>query len=136
MDLRVSYHPDNCADVIGEFYAPALSCGVRYDRATFLFSGKALAQAAAGLAGFLRNGGKMRLICDRETDREIIKAVIEGREDAAQALGDPAAALSDIDAADLPARDHLKLVAWLVKQGRLEVRMSGFEQYGHWSGQA
>ena len=124
MDLRVSYHPDNCADVIGEFYAPALSCGVRYDRATYMFSGRALAQAAAGLAGFLRNGGKMRLICDRETSPDIIKAVIEGREDAAEALGDPAAALSDIDAADLPARDHLKLVAWLVKQGRLEVRIA------------
>ena len=124
MALRHSYHPDNCADVIAEFYAPALSCGARYDRATYMFSGKALAEAAAGLAAFLRNGGKMRLICDRETDPEIIREMIEGRKTAAQALGDPSAALDDIDAADLPAQDHLKLVAWLVKQGRLEVRIA------------
>ena len=124
MNLRVSYHPDNCADLIGEFYAPALSCGMRYDRTTYKFSGAGLAAAAAGLAGFLRNGGKMRLICDRETDPKIMRAVIEGRKDAAQALGHPAAALDDIDAADLPAQDHLKLVAWLAKQGRLEVKIA------------
>ena len=124
MDLRVSYHPDNCADVIAEFYAPALSRGVRYDRTTYKFSGAGLAAAAGGLAGFLRNGGKMRLICDRETDRETMRALIEGGKDAAQALGDPAAALNDISPDDLPARDHLKLVAWLVKQGRLEVRIA------------
>ena len=124
MNLRVSYHPDNCADVIAEFYAPALSRGIRYDRATFMFSGKALAAAAAGLAGFLRNGGKMRLICDRETNPSIMRALIEGRIDATEALGDPAAALNDIDADDLPSQDHLKLVAWLVKQGRLEVKIA------------
>lgn len=124
MNLRVSYHPDNCADVIAEFYAPALSRGIRYDRATFMFSGKALAAAAAGLAGFLRNGGRMRLICDRETDRETMRAVIEGSQDAAQALGDPAAELADIAPDDIRALDHLKLLAWLVKQGRLEVRIA------------
>ena len=124
MALRHSYHPDNCADVIGEFYAPALSLGVRYDRATYMFSGKALAAAAVGLAGFLRNGGKMRLICDRETKPDIMRALIEGKMDAAQALGAPAAALADIAPDDIPAQDHLKLVAWLVKQGRLEVKIA------------
>ena len=124
MNLRVSYHPDNCADVIAEFYAPALSRGIRYDRTTYMFSGAGLAAAAAGLAGFLRNGGKMRLICDRQTDRETMRAVIEGSQDAAQALGDPAAELADIAPDDIRALDHLKLLAWLVKQGRLEVRIA------------
>src|SRR3989304_9828640 len=44
------------------FYVPVLKQSVAYDRATGYFSVESLVHAASGVAGLIRNGGKMRLI--------------------------------------------------------------------------
>ena len=49
-------------NVISEFYVPVLENSIRYDRVAGYFSSKVFASAARGIAGLVRNDGKMRLV--------------------------------------------------------------------------
>ena len=49
-------------DVVENFYSPVLSHSKNYDRVAGYFSSRVFASAARGIAGLVRNGGKMRLI--------------------------------------------------------------------------
>ena len=55
------YSPES-GDLVADFYVPALECAVRYDRSTGYFSAYALALAARGIEGLVRNRGRMRLV--------------------------------------------------------------------------
>ena len=70
LSFQISYNPDNCPDIIGRLYEPALAESVRYDRTTFGFSPTGLMDAATGVAGLIRNGGRIQLICDQTLDGE------------------------------------------------------------------
>jgi len=48
--------------VINDFYIPVLQQAVSYKRLTGYFSSQALALAARGIAGLIKNGGQMQLI--------------------------------------------------------------------------
>lgn len=126
LPLSTSYTPDSCPDLIAGFYAPALAAGVRYDRATYTFSANGLAAAAAGIAGLLRNDGRIRLICDKELDAALVQAIIRGRLAARDVLLSltPPEDLTRVDAADLQAKANLELLTWLVKNDRLEVKIA------------
>lgn len=49
-------------DLLEEFYVPCLAASVRYDRSVGYFDTKAFARAAEGLAAFIANGGRVRLV--------------------------------------------------------------------------
>ena len=49
VSFQSSYNPDNCSDIIGRLYEPALAESVRYDRTTYGFSPAGLINAAAGI---------------------------------------------------------------------------------------
>ena len=50
------------ADVVADFYVPVLAEASSYDRLAGFFSSAALAVAARGVAGLIRNEGKIRLV--------------------------------------------------------------------------
>lgn len=56
--------------LITDFYLPALSAAVTYDRAVGYFSAQALVEASEGLSALVANGGKMRLIVGAELEEE------------------------------------------------------------------
>ena len=64
---------------IGRLYEPALAESVRYDRTTYGFSSAGLLNAAAGVAGLVRNGGRIQLICDQTLEADVVQAVIDGK---------------------------------------------------------
>ena len=126
LSLADRYTPDTCPDLIGGFYAPALAAAVRYDRATYTFSANGLAAAAGGIAGLLRNGGRIRLICDKELDAALVQAIIQGRLQARELLLalTPPEDLTRVDTAAVQGKDNLELLTWLVKNDRLEVKIA------------
>ena len=68
----------------------------------------------------------MRLICHHQLPRDVVKAVVEGQRAAEDAVLE---SVSDrpflrLDPNDLVARDQLKLLTWLVKEGRLDIRVA------------
>ncbi|MEV4483629.1 DEAD/DEAH box helicase [Micromonospora coxensis] len=119
LDLPPGY--DSGDNVLVSFYVPALQRAVDYARSVGYFRSSSLSVAARGLARFLNGGGRMRLLCGvelREEDAAALqgKATLDGP--LAQRLAEGLVTTSDID------RRRIEVLAWLVKQGRLEVRVA------------
>ena len=126
LNLQQVYSRDNCPDLVEEFFVPTLSRAVRYDRATYTFSPETLIVAAAGLAGLINNGGNMRLICHHQLPKDVVQAIIDGHRAAEDAILESLADLhfTEVDPHDLAGLHHLKLLTWLVKDGRLEIKVA------------
>ena len=124
-DLTIlpEYTVNAASDIIAAFYTPTLATSVQYDRTTFLFSMKGLAQAAAGIAGLIRNDGRMRVICDIQTKEEVIRAAIEGSADPL-IKSRPPDYLNDLPPDDPAFHDYAALIAYLVANKRLEIRLA------------
>ena len=58
---RLKYTPDG-GNLVRELYVPLLEAAVRYDRLTGYFGAAALALAARGIEGLVRNDGRMRMV--------------------------------------------------------------------------
>lgn len=123
LSIQPEYTVNRTRDIIAEFYAPALSRAIQYDRTTFTFNLGALAQAAAGVAALVQNGGRMRLICDMLAPQDIIQAALDG--DASPLLAAyPPETLDDLSANSPLFADHAALAAYLVSRGRLQIRLA------------
>lgn len=126
LNLRPTYNSSDCPDLVAGLYEPLLTPAVRYDRTTYTFTAKGLIAAAAGAASFIRNGGRIRLICDHTVDPEVRQAVHAGQLDAAAALQQaaPRENLLLTETADIADRHHLELAYWLVANGIMEVKVA------------
>ena len=126
LNLHRVYTRDNCPDLVEELFVPTLSRSVRYDRATYTFSPEALIVAAAGLAGLINNGGRMRLICHHQLPKDVVQAIVDGQRAAEDAVLESLSSrdLFEVDPRDLASLHHLKLLTWMVKEGRLEIKVA------------
>lgn len=117
--LRPAY--DTGDDALHEFYVPALSCAVAYDRSVGYFRSSSLSVAAKGVSRFVRGGGRMRLLVGAEIapeDRDALRGVAEIPAGLAERLA------SELVPDDEIARRRLEVLAWLVKEGRLTVKVA------------
>lgn len=108
-------------DRLNRFYVPLLKEAVAYDRVTGYFRSSTLRYAAAGLSRFIARGGTMRLIAGVEFDEADINAIFEG-----QPLADVLARrlMADpLQGADIVAEHRLETLAWLVREGRLQIKI-------------
>jgi hypothetical protein len=118
---RIKYTPEE-GDLVTGFYVPALECAVRYDRSTGYFSAYALALAARGIEGLVRNRGRMRLVVGCTLSTEHVVAIQKGADlrDTVEAalLAEP------LRTEDSAAIDALGLLAWMVAKGHLDVKVA------------
>ncbi len=63
-------------NLVAEFYEPALSRAVRYDRSSGYFSSALMSLIPLGFADFVSRGGKLRLICSPQLTQTDYEAVI------------------------------------------------------------
>ena len=126
LNLRPVYNHSNCPNLLADFYEPLLERAVRYDRTTYTFTAQGLIAAAAGAASLVRNGGRIRLICDHSVAPEVQQAIYQGQlagEDALQQT----ARREDLlltETADIADRSHLQLAYWLVANGIMTVKVA------------
>ena len=117
---KISYGPHD--DRLREFFIPALSASIRYDRAAGYFSSTMLAVAAAGVTRLILNGGKMRLLCGAELSEDDVEAIRRGH-----AMLEERVAQRMKLRLVLPESDYvehrLKALAWLVGTGQLEIKV-------------
>src|ERR1051325_4697368 len=109
-------------DLIALFYNPALTCAVQYDRLTGYFSADSLALAARGIDALIANDGRMRLIVGLTLDPPEQAALAEGYD-----LRDQIAAKLcsvDLTPPDARAQNGLELLAWMIAQGHLDVKVA------------
>src|SRR5438067_1733932 len=64
LDLRLGY--DTAEEALRDFYVPALSRSVRYDRSVGYFRASAFVVAARGLSRFIAGGGTARFLVGAE----------------------------------------------------------------------
>ena len=120
-EWRLKYTPED-GDLVRRFYLPALADAVRYDRLTGYFSAGALALAARGIEGLVRNGGRMRLVVGCTLAPPEVEAIARGaalREQVERRLAAVPLAPPDSEAADA-----LELLAWMVARGHLDAKVA------------
>jgi ERCC4-related helicase len=118
---RLRYTPED-GDLVAGLYVPLLACAERYDRLTGYFSATALALAARGIEGLALNNGAMRMVVGCTLGPEEVAAIEKG-EAMRTVVGRRLTALP-LDPADDGIRQGLEILAWLVEQGRLEVKVA------------
>ena len=110
-------------DVILGFYEPVLKETKQYDRIAGFFTSSTLAVAARGLAGFIANQGRMRLLCSPILSKEdsiLLKRI--GENDPTLDLSDFNIDLGKIE--DEFESNHVKALGWLLKEGFLDIRLA------------
>ena len=119
LPLRHAYYPQD--HPLDAFYVPALSRAASYDRIAGYFRSTALAAAASGISRFVAGGGTMRMVVGAQLDPADLRAIIDGEELASVVArridGEP------LEAADAIAEHRLAALAWLVREGRLEIKV-------------
>jgi superfamily II DNA or RNA helicase len=118
INIKPAYYSDE-DNLLQEFYIPVLSISIKYERIAGYFSSNALAIAAKGIAKFINNGGKIRLITNvilSAEDQEVIKAAIIEKEKEI---------LNEIEnLEDHLKKDHIKMLGWMVKNNLLEIKIA------------
>lgn len=118
LKLQMSYETtESKTQLLDEFYNPVLSEAVKYYRIAGFFSSTALAVAAKGIEGLVKNGGKMYLLVSPELSEEDYKTITEHG-----AVTEDAAMFSDFSL-DSVANENLQLLAWLLDSGKLEIKI-------------
>jgi SNF2 family DNA or RNA helicase len=108
--------------LIKEFYEPALSCAVRYDRSTGFFSARILTLAAIGIEGLIRNNGTMRLVIGCTLGEQEVEAIARGEK--LREVVDRSLSNFSLIPGNIEEADALELLSWMVAQGYLEVKLA------------
>lgn len=122
-DLRLKDAYDSDEDnVLEDFYIPVLAKSVRYDRLAGYFSSTTLATSAKGMADFIENDGKMRLVTSADIPEHDMQAIIDGISKSEEIITN--AFLKKFDMIDNLQRDHIAALAWMISQGNLEIKIA------------
>ena len=120
-EWKLKYTPDD-GDLVTLFYVPALEDAERYDRLTGYFNAGALALAARGIEGLVRNGGRMRLIVGCTLAPPEIEAIEKGEQ--LRELVERHLTNLPLAPPDPASSDALELLAWMVARGYLDVKVA------------
>ena len=118
---KLKYNSDD-GDLVRLFYIPALQHAQRYDRLTGYFTAGALALAARGIEGLVRNGGRMRLVVGCTLNQPEIDAIEQGVR--LRDLVERHLASLPLAPPDPASSDALELLAWMVARGVLDVKVA------------
>ncbi len=119
LDLATRYSA-GARDMLADFYVPVLSRAVRYDRAAGYFASSSFYAAAAGMARFIDNAGEIRLLVGAQLTEDDHKALLGNvplDHILAERLRREGPTVDDV------ARRRLQVIAWLVREGRLTIRV-------------
>ena len=130
LDLQISGSYDSGFgdyDVINSFYSPVLEQSQRYDRVAGYFSSKVFASAARGIAGLVRNGGRMRLITSHAftpKDTESFQNYFDSDILADSLISDFIKSYDELGSlSNSIAKSHVAAMCWMLKEGYLEIKV-------------
>lgn len=110
-------------DLLNEFYIPVLAEAVEYDRIAGFFSSTSLSIAARGIAGLVKNNGKMRLLVSprlSERDVETLeKAIIDPEVFLERKIGEE---LDEIEKSI--ENDHFYALGWMIANNYLDFKIA------------
>ena len=118
---KLRYTRDD-GDLVKLFYVPALEDAERYHRLTGYFNASALALAARGIEGLVRNDGVMRLLVGCTLEAGEIQAIERG--EALREQVEKHLAALPLAPPDAEACGALELLAWMIGRGHLQVKVA------------
>ncbi|WPL18348.1 RNA polymerase-associated protein RapA [Thiorhodovibrio winogradskyi] len=117
-DLPATGQP---VDMLRDFYLPALTRAIRYDRVAGYFTSSSLAAASQGFSHFVGQGGQARFVVGLQLDPEDAQAILDG--DQARAEARLLAQLDDAPRWPVAVRNGVELLGWMVARGVLSIRV-------------
>lgn len=118
--LKEEYRSDT-DDLSRDFVIPALQVAASYDRAVGYFTSDGLNVVGPGLKAFIARGARARLVASPHLTAEDVEAIESGllaRQDVVRRR------LLDALAEAEPPPDSLVLLAWMLANDRLEIRLA------------
>lgn len=112
----------NKNDIVQEFYLPVLKESVLYKRAVGFFSSTALIELSKGIAGLVKNGGKIRFIVSPLLSEEDIEAIQKGYE--ARAIIESALVREIKEPQSDSDKERLGWLSQLIANGVLEIKVA------------
>ena len=110
-------------NIVEDFLTPVLKEAVIYKRAAGFFSSTALVELSRGIAGLVKNNGKMQLIVSPKLSEEDIKAIKEGYKRKEEIIQD--SLLNSLsEELDENEKDRLNLMIDLIAKGVLEIKIA------------
>ncbi len=128
LDIKGEYR-SKIDNVATDFYYPILKEAKTYDRAVGFFSSTSLMVIAQGLLPFINNGGMIRIIASPRLSDEDVKAIKEGYKKREKVI--EGAILKELyEPRDFAESERLSLLANLIADRRLEIRLAMVGKYG------
>lgn len=127
LGLKKKYDSDT-DDMIHDFYTPTLSNSFKYYRLSGFFSSTVLRAVARGMENFIKNNGKMYLICSALLSKEDIKIIEKTNEDPSKIL--EKYLIDSIDIEDEFTKDHVGALGWMLAKGNLEIKIAIVDEKG------
>lgn len=120
--LKISYDSDE-DNLLEEFYIPVLSNATRYDRLAGFFSSNTFARSAKGMAKFIENGGKMRLVTSTQFSKSDLDAIQEGILSKEEVISKNF--INEIEnIEDQLVKDHVSALSWMLAEELLEIKIA------------
>jgi superfamily II DNA or RNA helicase len=117
---------NNEHDILNDFYIPTLKHSTKYDRVASYFRSSAFLVNAPGLAQFLINGGKIRLIINVELDNKDYEAINNGSLDKNLFFEDYFS--SEVDELEKQIKkNRFELLSWLISSNTLDIKVGYIE---------
>ncbi|MDP1552606.1 MAG: DEAD/DEAH box helicase family protein, partial [Methanobacteriaceae archaeon] len=122
LDIKFAYDSDE-DDILNEFYIPILSTSIKYFRLSGFFTSKTLAIAARGMEEFIKNKGKMELICSAKLNEEDIEMIKKAHANPLKIIEESMIKeLNDIQ--NEFEKDHVSALGWMIVHGQLKIKIA------------
>lgn len=109
-------------NIVKEFYTPVLQEAVLYQRSVGFFSSTALIELTKGIAGIVKNGGKIQFIVSPYLSQEDVNAIQKGYEK--KKVIEQALLREFMEPENYFQEERLNLLAHLIEDGHLEIKVA------------
>ena len=109
-------------NIVKEFYTPVLQESVLYQRSVGFFSSTALIELTKGIAGIVKNGGKIQFIVSPYLSEEDVVAIQKGYEK--KKIIEQALLREYKEPENYFQEERLNLLSHLIKNGNLEIKVA------------
>ncbi len=109
-------------NIVKEFYTPVLQEAVLYQRSVGFFSSTALIELTKGIAGIVKNGGKIQFIVSPYLSQEDVNAIQKGYEK--KKVIEQALLREFKKPENYFQEERLNLLAHLIEDGHLEIKVA------------
>lgn len=109
-------------NIVKDFYTPVLQEAVLYQRSVGFFSSTALIELTKGIAGIVKNGGKIQFIVSPYLSQEDVNAIQKGYEK--KKVIEQALLREFKEPENYFQEERLNLLAHLIEDGHLEIKVA------------